>query len=362
MNIIIAPDSFKGTLAAYEAADIIEAEIKNKLPAARTVKLPIADGGEGTLDCFARIIGGRVIKKRVTGPNFNKVEAAFLLSGQLAVIEMAQAAGLPIASPRDPLETTTYGVGELMVEAERQGAKHFIIGLGGSATNDAGCGMMSALGAEFFDENGEKFIPTGGTLCKIESINFCEKRDVTVLCDVKNPLYGKNGAAYVYAPQKGADEHSVELLDAGLRHFGTLLSEKYGVDVSDISGAGAAGGMGAGLSAFCNAVLRRGIDAILDLADFDEKAKEADVIITGEGSLDTQSFSGKVIDGLISRSQEKPVIAVVGISKLENPAEYGLRAVFESNPDHRPFEEIVPTAYEDLEKCAVKVAEYLCNM
>ena len=361
MNIIVVPDSFKGTLSATRVADIAGEEIKKAIPSANIKKIPVADGGEGTLDCFENITGGKRIACEVTGPNFQKVNAEFLLCGNTAVIESAQANGLPLANPKSAAGTTTYGVGELIKKAAEQGAEKFIIGIGGSATNDCGCGMAAALGTKFFDRDGNEFVPTGETLCNVESVTFGKTYDITVLCDVTNPLYGENGAACVYAPQKGADEQQVRMLDDGLRHIASVL-EKFGKDVADLKGAGAAGGMGAGFIAFLNAELKRGIEVVLDLAGFEQSAQQSDYIITGEGSLDSQSFSGKVIDGIISRSHGKPVIAVVGISKLDDCSEYGLAAVFESNEKHLPFEQIVDSAEDDLRKCLRKTAEFIKNL
>ena len=229
MNIIVVPDSFKGTLSATQVADIAVEEIKKVIPSAKIKKIPVADGGEGTLDCFENITGGKRIACKVTGPNFQNVEAQFLMCGKTAVIESAQANGLLLANPKSAADTTTYGVGELIKKAAEQGAEKFILGIGGSATNDCGCGMASALGTKFFDKDGNEFVPTGATLGNIESIEFGKTYDITVLCDVTNPLYGENGAAFVYAPQKGADEKQVIMLDNSLRHIASVL-EKYGKD------------------------------------------------------------------------------------------------------------------------------------
>lgn len=358
MNIIVVPDSFKGSLSASEVADITEEEILRIIPEATITKIPIADGGEGTLDCFRRILGGKTLRCTVTGPNFQKVQAEILMCGDTAIIESAQANGLPIASPRDAKSTTTYGVGELILEAQKYGAKKYVIGIGGSATNDGGCGMAAALGTVFYDSEGREFIPVGKTLKDITDIRFGDNFDITVLCDVKNPLYGENGAAFVYAPQKGADKNDVILLDSGLQNLAKVLSDK-GKSIAMLPGAGAAGGMGAGLVAFCGAKLRRGIEVVLDSAKFEEKSADADYIVTGEGALDSQSFSGKVIDGIITRSNGKPVLAVVGISKISDTEKYGIEKVFESNPKHLPFEQILPNAVEDMHLCAAKLAEYL---
>lgn len=358
MKIILAPDSFKGSLSASEVADILAEELAKVIPDADIVRIPIADGGEGTLDCFSAFTDGEIVEETVTGPDGDKLSARYLLSGDTAVIETASAAGITLSRLHSAAKTTTFGVGELISKAEMRGAKRFILGIGGSATNDGGCGLAAALGAEFFDAEGKKFIPVGETLSRIESITFPGKRDITVLCDVKNPLYGENGAAYVYAPQKGASPDEARMLDDGLRHYASVL-EGYGISVADMPGAGAAGGLGAGLVAFFDAVLRRGIDTILELSGFAEKAEGADFVITGEGTLDSQSFSGKVIDGIIAASGQAEVIAAVGISKIANPDEYGLCAVFESNEKHLPFEQILPTAAEDMHRCAARVAEFI---
>ncbi|MGI6228910.1 MAG: glycerate kinase [Christensenellales bacterium] len=358
MKIIVIPDSFKGTIKASEAAAIIAAEAARVYPFAEISEYPIADGGEGTLDCFFKILGGRYIEKEVTGPNFKKITARYLEAGETAVVELAEAAGLPLANPRDPLNTTTYGVGELIGAALSSGAKRVILGMGGSATNDMGAGMAAALGVVFKDKDGRPFIPTGGTLSKIAKIESLKNLNITALCDVKNPLTGENGAAFVYAPQKGADKRAVLTLDDGLKHANDIL-KNYGIDVSDVEGAGAAGGTGGGVLAFLGGELKRGIDTVLELIGFGKKARTADLIVTGEGSLDRQSFYGKVIDGIISRSGGTTVVAIVGISKIQNHRDFGLAAVVETNYLHRPFEEIKPTAKEDLKAAAAKFFENL---
>ncbi len=360
MRIIIVPDSFKGTISPFEVTQIIKESILRVIPHAEITEIPIADGGEGTLDCFFALLGGEKVEAKVTGPNFSPVNAKFLLCGKTAVIEMAQAAGLTLAKPLSAKSTTTYGVGELILRAESLGAEKIILAIGGSATNDGGCGMAAAMGIKFFDINGKEFVPVGESLCQIDKIEFAAKRDLTVLCDVRNPLFGVNGAAYVYAPQKGASADDVEMLDSGLKHLTDVL-KGYGADIADMPGAGAAGGLGAGAVAFCGGRLQRGIDTMLDLADFDALAEKADIIITGEGSLDSQSFSGKVIDGIISRAKGAPVIAIVGISKIDDFRQRGLLRVFESNPLHKPFEQIKGSAKEDLAKCSVDAAQYISD-
>jgi glycerate kinase len=358
-RIVVASDSFKGTLSSSEICDIAKRVIPEYFPECEVFAVPVADGGEGTVDCFLKM-GAEPVCVKVSGPFFDKTDAVYARLGDTAVIEMSAAAGLPLAGDRkDPEKTTTYGVGEMIRDAVEKGCRKVLLGLGGSATNDCGCGMAAALGTEFFDKSGKSFIPTGATLKDIDTIVFNKTdADITVLCDVRNPLYGKDGAAYVYAPQKGAGEEEVRKLDEGLRHIACVL-EMNGKDVAGISGAGAAGGMGAGLLAFTGAKLRRGIEVVLDLAGFEKAAQNADFIITGEGSLDSQSFSGKVIDGIISRSAGKPVIATVGISKLDDCRKYGLTAVFESNDRHLPFEQVAGRAEEDYRICCKKAAQFI---
>lgn len=360
MKIVLAPDSFKGTLSSAEISETLKNVLTKNNDKITVESLPVADGGEGITECFEKITGGEKIFATVTGPNFQKVKGYFLLCGDTAVIESACAAGLSLADPTDAKSTTTYGVGELIKEAVNHGVKKIILGLGGSATNDCGAGMAAALGTEFYNEKGEKFIPVGKTLKDIKKIKFSEKSHIkfTALCDVKNPLYGENGAAYIYAKQKGATDEEIKLLDDGLRHIGKVI-EEYGVNVSEIPGGGAAGGMGAGVVAFLGGNLERGIDVVLDEMNFEEKVKDADYIITGEGSVDSQSFCGKVIDGIIARKGNAKVIAVAGISKIDNCRKYGLEKIFETNYNHLPFEKIKKTAHEDLVQCAEKVKEYL---
>ncbi|MCR4614594.1 MAG: glycerate kinase [Clostridiales bacterium] len=359
MNILIAPDSFKGTLSSTQVAEAVKKAVLDKIPTAVTECIPIADGGEGIIDCFKKILDGETVYTEVTGPNFQKLMAPLLICGKTAVVEMAAAAGLPLADPRSAGLTTTYGVGELIAKACELGAENIFLGLGGSATNDGGAGMAAALGTKFYNKNGEEFIPTGFTLCEISDIKFSEKAlNITALCDVRNPMFGENGAAYIYVPQKGASPEEVKALDDGLRHLADILT-KCGKADFDIPGSGAAGALGAGVIAFTGGKLKRGIDAVLDAVDFDKKAQSADYIITGEGSLDSQSFCGKVIDGIIARSGGAKVIALVGISKITNFQDYGLTAVFETNCHHLPFTEVIKTAEADLTVCAGRLAKYL---
>ncbi len=366
MHILIAPDSFKGTLSAKEVCDIIGQAFKDIIKNAEITKLPAADGGEGLCACLRAIIGGETVEAEVSGVFGKKMTAEYLmLPDKTAVVEMAACAGLPLAcESKNPEKATTFGVGELINHAVLNGAKRIMLGLGGSATNDCGLGMASALGWRFLDTNGNEFIPTGETMKNICRITEPERRisvPVIAACDVENPLFGENGAAYVFAPQKGADREMVKRLDNGLRHVAEVIKNDLNTDVSQIKGAGAAGGMGAGAVAFLNAELKKGIDILLDAADFDKKAAEADLIITGEGRLDFQSANGKVISGIAERAakQDKKVIAICGSrgEGAEEIMELGVSELYFSCEAEKTFGEIIKTCREDLYKAAVKVAQ-----
>ncbi len=365
MKILIAPDSFKGTLTSNEVCDIIGQAFADTIKNLKITKLPAADGGEGLCACLEGIVGGEMIKTEVCGVFGDKMNAGYLmLKDNTAVIEMAVCAGLPLAGDnKNPEKATTYGVGELIVHAVNKGAEKILLGLGGSATNDGGFGMASALGYEFTDKNGEAFIPTGENLHRLKHIIKPKNPidiPVTAACDVENPLYGENGAAYVFAPQKGADPEMVKRLDYGLRHAADIIKTDLEIPVSDKKGSGAAGGMGAGAVAFLGAELKKGIDILLDAAEFDKKAADADLIITGEGRLDYQSVNGKVISGIAERAtkHEKTVIAICGSrgEGAENIISLGVERLYFSTESEKPFSEIVKTCREDLYNISVKAA------
>ena len=342
MKFVLMPDSFKGTLSSEQICQIMTEEIQNILPNATAVSVPVADGGEGSVDAFLSAVGGEKVYVTVKGPYFEDVEGFYSLidQGKTAVIEMAAAAGLPLVGDRKcPSLTTTYGVGQLMLHALQSGAKKIILGLGGSATNDGGCGAAAALGVAFYDRDGKAFIPTGGTLKNIDRIDMShifaplKEAEVVTMCDIDNPMYGERGAAYIFAPQKGADEQEVRRLDEGLVHLAEVLLRDTKKDLSTLKGAGAAGAMGAGTVAFFDATLQMGIETVLDTVGFDGLVSDADFVITGEGKLDGQSLGGKVIDGIARRAkaQSKPVIAIVGgvVDKEIQPVyEAGVTAVF----------------------------------
>ena len=349
-NFILVPDSFKGTLSAIEVCNIMKSSIKNLYKDANIISVPVADGGEGTVDAFLYALGGE--KKSVwVSDAFNeqKILAHYaMLKDDIAVIEMAACAGLPLVKNRlEPDKTTTFGVGELIIDAINSGAKKIILGLGGSATNDGGCGMAAALGVKFKDEQDQEFIPTGGTLSQIYKIDmnniYSKIKDVEFvsMCDVDNPLCGKLGASAVFAPQKGADEDMVKLLDEGLAHLAKVIKRDLHIEVKDIKGAGAAGGLGAGSIAFLQSKLTKGIDVILDTIKFDELVSKADIVFTGEGKFDSQSLHGKVIMGVANRSQKykTPVIVVTGAigENIQEAYNKGITAIFSINKEPMEF-------------------------
>jgi len=342
MNILAAPDSFKGSLTALEVAENIQKGIRNFDERINVELLPMADGGEGTVQSLVDATNGEIIKKEVTGPLGKKVEAFYGILGdqKTAVIEMAAASGLPLVpkAKRNPLKTTTYGTGELILSALEHGVEQIIVGIGGSATNDAGVGMAQALGAEILDKNDKEVAFGGEHLDEIKEINLenldprIKNTEILVACDVDNPLFGRNGAAYVYAPQKGADPYIVEQLDNNLRKFSEIVKEELNKNINEIPGAGAAGGLGAGLVAFLDAELKAGIDIILELMNFEKKLENVDLVITGEGMLDGQSINGKTPIGVARKAKEKgiAVIAIAGTLGIgvEKVLDYGIDAYY----------------------------------
>ena len=339
---ILIPDSFKGTLSSGEICDIMSRAVLRHFPGCDVHSIPVADGGEGSVDAFLTALGGEKIYAEVSGPYLEPMRAFYGLIGSTAIIEMAACAGLPLVGEnKNPSLTSTYGVGELMLHAVKNGAKKIIMGLGGSATNDGGCGAAAAVGVKFINAAGESFIPVGGTLKDIASIDMSgmsplmKQTEIITMCDIDNPMYGEKGAAYIFGPQKGADENMVRELDAGLRHLGEVIKGDLGLDLTAIPGGGAAGAMGAGMAAFFSSRLQMGIETVLDTVGFDTLAEDADCIFTGEGKIDSQSLRGKVVIGVARRAKRLgvPVIAVVGGAELELDAAYeeGVSAVFTIN-------------------------------
>lgn len=346
MRVVVAPDSYKGSMSAVEVADIIEKGLKTVFPDAEISKVPIADGGEGTVDAFLAALGGERRELEVTGPLGDKVKAFFgiLPGGETAVVEMAAASGLPLVPPekRNPLVTTTYGTGELIKAALEAGCSTIIVGIGGSATNDGGMGMAQALGIGFYDSRGEELGFGGenlGKLAKIEMAGLNPKvktAKILVACDVDNPLCGPHGASAVFGPQKGATPEMVEVLDRGLACFARVIKEQAGADIFNMPGAGAAGGLGAGLVGLLGAELRPGIEIVIENTGLAEKISGADLVITGEGRTDFQTARGKAPVGIarLAKKYQVPVIAISGSlgDGYQDVYEAGLDAVFSIVP------------------------------
>lgn len=324
MKIVISIDSLKGSLTSIEAANAIKKGILSVDNKSDVVIMPLADGGEGTVEALVQGMNGEEKVITVTGPINEKVNATYgiLKETNTAIIEMAQASGLPLvpAELRNPLNTTTYGVGEIIKEAIEKGCRNFIVGIGGSATNDCGVGMLQALGFEFYDEN-DNLVGLGGkVLNQIKRINTENKLkeldecNFKIACDVNNPLYGENGAAYIYGPQKGATKEIVKELDKGLKNFAEVVKKDLGKDIAHIEGAGAAGGLGFGFLGFLNSKLESGIKIILDEIKLEEVVKDADLVITGEGRLDNQTAMGKAPIGVakLAKKHGAKVIAIAG--------------------------------------------------
>lgn len=359
-KVILIPDSFKGTMSSSEICSIMEKVIRSYHPHMEIIKIPVADGGEGSVDSFLAAVGGKKIKLTVKGPYFEDIESFYgILPDGTAIIEMAAAAGLPLVGDKLHAEkTTTYGVGQLIEHAAASGCKRIIVGLGGSATNDGGAGAAAALGVCFNDKDGNSFIPTGETLCNIESIDLCGLSqsligvEIITMCDIDNPLYGPNGAAYVFGPQKGADEATVKMLDSNLRYLAQIIKRDLAKEIDDLPGAGAAGGMGGGMVAFLNSRLQMGIETVLDVVKFDDLLKGADIVFTGEGRLDSQSLRGKVVIGVARHAKKEnvPVIAVVGDigDNIEGIYDEGVSSVFSINRVAIPFSEAKHRCKSDL--------------
>ncbi len=350
-KFILVPDSFKGTLSSTQICGIMREEIAAVFPDAEICAVPVADGGEGSVEAFLAAVGGEKKQVAVKGPYGEDITGFYgKLSDTLAVVEMAAAAGLPLVGENLHAEkTTTYGVGQLIEAAAKDGAKKIIVGLGGSATHDGGAGCAAALGVRFFDEKSERFVPVGETLKDIRRIDLSGRAacldgvTLVTMCDIDNPLCGQSGAAAVFGPQKGADEPMVRLLDEGLRHFAEILKRDTGVDILNLPGAGAAGGMGGGMVGLLGASLQMGIDTVLDTVGFDTLVQGASLVLTGEGRIDGQSLRGKVVIGVAKRCQKQnvPVVAVVGDIADGAEAAYGagVSAIFSINRRPMPFSE-----------------------
>lgn len=348
-KVVLIPDSFKGTLTSIEICTIISDKMNKHFPHCHVVSIPVADGGEGSVDCFLSALGGEKIFETVSSPYFEDMESFYGLIGDTAVIEMAACAGLPLVEDRkNPSLTTTYGVGQLIMSAAKKGCKKLIVGLGGSSTNDGGCGAAAAVGVKFYDKEGNEFIPVGKTLIDIDRIDLSHRAkeldniEIITMCDIDNPMYGTKGAAYIFGPQKGADEKMVIVLDKGLKHLCDVIEKETDRNLKDVPGSGAAGAMGAGMIAFFNSKLQMGIETVLDAVKFDDIIADADMIFTGEGKLDTQSLRGKVVIGVGKRAKNKniPVTVIAGgaAANIDEAYDMGVTSIFTINRLPEDFE------------------------
>ena len=373
-KFIVIPDSFKGTMSSAEICDVMKQVILRHHPDAQVACIPVADGGEGSVDAFLEAMGGEKVFATVQGPYGEPVQGFYgMLPDDTAVVEMAAAAGLPLVGDNKHAElTTTYGAGQLMAAAAQAGCKKLIVGLGGSATNDGGCGAAAAAGVKFYDADGSSFVPVGATLKNIVRIDtsemLSELRNIPIItmCDIDNPLCGEHGAAAVFGPQKGADAACVAMLDAGLSHLADVVRRDLNVEIKDLPGAGAAGGMGGGMAAFFGSNLQMGIETVLDAVNFDQLIDGADLVLSGEGKIDTQSLRGKVVIGVARRTKRAnvPLVAVVGDIGDNIHAAYdeGVYGIFSINRVAVPYKEARLRAKEDLELTVENVLRFMKNM
>ena len=378
MKIVIAVDSFKGCLSSSSIANAVEEGIQNTLPGCEMIKVPIADGGEGTVDALVDATQGKIITIPVHNPLMQPIQASYGMTGdgQTAIIEMSAASGLDLIPlrPGNVMDTTTYGTGEMIADAIERGCRNFIIGVGGSATNDAGTGMMQALGVRFTDEEGNEVEKGGKSLSSIRHIDtqnqLSELQDCTfhIATDVTNPFYGPQGAAHIFGPQKGGNETQVEALDKGMKHLAELIFETTGKEIGHLPGAGAGGGMGGGCVAFLQANISPGIELIMDYLHFDEIIRGAGLVITGEGKMDRQTLFGKVPVGIAraAASQQIPVIAITGqldITADKELREAGLSAIFPIHPAPISLEKAMQPdyAYRNIRRTIEQIC-YILNL
>ncbi|WP_432538443.1 glycerate 2-kinase [Klebsiella variicola] len=373
MKIVIAPDSYKESLSAAEVAQAIEKGFREIFPHAQYVSMPVADGGEGTVEAMIAATQGTEHSAWVTGPLGEKVEACWGMSGDgvTAFIEMAAASGLGLVPPekRNPLITTSRGTGELILQALEHGAKRIIIGIGGSATNDGGAGMMQALGARLCDAEGQEIGHGGGSLSRLSRIDLSaidprlRDRMIHVACDVTNPLVGERGASRIFGPQKGATEAMIVELDRNLAHFADVIKASLQVDVKPIPGAGAAGGMGAALMAFLNAELRSGIEIVTEALKLEEQIHDCSLVVTGEGRIDSQSIHGKVPVGIarVAKKYRKPVIGIAGSLTHDVGVvhHHGIDAVFSVLTTVSTLEEAFRGAFDNIYRASRNIAATL---
>lgn len=340
MKIVIASDSFKGSLSSMQVAQAAVRGIKAVYPDCEVVPVNVADGGEGTVEAIVEALDGEIVHVVVSDPLGRPIQVRYGIAGEKAIIEMAAASGLPLLEPkeRNPWLTSTYGTGEMIMDAIQRGCRQLLVGIGGSATNDAGTGMLQALGFKFYDSNGDEIIDCrGGRLQDIAEIDdssvpqSVREAEFIVACDVDTPFCGPEGASSMFAPQKGADAEMVVKLDVGMASYAKVVETKYGIPIIRIAGAGAAGGMGGTMRGVLNATLKRGIDMVLDVIGFNQKINGADLIITGEGKIDIQTTKGKTVAGVMARSQQQniPVVAICGsVEKCDSLEKMGLAGIY----------------------------------
>lgn len=372
MKITLAFDSFKGSLSSQEVADAFEAGLRQCAPECEVHKVVIADGGEGTTEALVDALHGTYIDTTVSDPLGRAITARYgiLNDDNTAIIEMAKASGLPLLlrNERNPLLTSTYGTGEMILDAINRGCRNFLIGIGGSATNDGGMGMLSALGYHFIDKEGNRLMGNGAMLAQVASIDDTRLHPAVkectfrIACDVTNPLYGKNGAAYVYAPQKGADADMVAQLDSGLRNYAQVIKEYNGCDIASLPGAGAAGGLGGGFYALLDARLVPGIEMVLDTIKFDHIVADSSLVVTGEGCIDYQTVMGKAPSGVLHSAKRHniPVVAIGGVVKwCDELRNSDFAAIMPVTPDEMPLDEALKpeVAKENVRKTAIRIAQ-----
>lgn len=374
MKVVSAIDSFKGSMTSLEVSNAFEKGVKKVFKNVDFIKIPMADGGEGTVQALIDNLNGQFVNLKVMDPLMREVSSFYGISGdgKTAIIEMAAASGLPLISTeeRDPMKTSTYGTGELIRDAIKHGCREFIIGIGGSATNDAGIGMLAALGYEFLDKDKNKLTPNGENLINIKKINKdsvikeLQECKFLIACDVDNPFYGEKGAAYVYGKQKGATDEMIEELDNGLKNFSEVILKEENIDISYISGAGAAGGLGGAFIAFLNSELKPGIDIIIEKINLEKSIIDSDYIITGEGRIDFQSAMGKTPTGVakLAKKYNIPVIAIGGsvADNIENIHECGISTAFSIMDSPMTLEEAMNT--KNAEKLVEKTAEQIFRL
>ena len=373
-RIVVAADSFKGSLTSLEVAEAFARGFHRIFPHCEVERVAVADGGEGTVEALVGMLDGEYVELQVADPLMRRVQACYgIVNGSCtAVMEMSAASGLPLltAQERNPLKTTTYGTGEMIADALGRGCREFLIGIGGSATNDAGVGMLRALGFRFLDAEGAELVGGGEILERIATIDdsgalpLFRDAEFRVACDVTNPLYGPEGAAFVFAPQKGADEAMVERLDAGLRNFAEVVKRYNGEDIATLRGAGAAGGLGGGIKALLGARLERGVDMVLEAIHFDDIIKECDLVVTGEGRLDSQTMMGKAPCGVLqaAKRQGVPCVAIGGlVAKCKELEQSGFATMFSVTPEDMPLQQAMQreVAMANVERAAEQIARLL---